>query len=88
MSTPADMIAKPKSSRAVTSVRILTWLTVALFLPAYVGFHRVCFPFYWLFELRFTTLWLGTAQTAKSMLPESRHLCSLHRERYCLVAVG
>jgi hypothetical protein len=30
------MIAKPKSSRTVTSVRILTWLAVALFLPAFL----------------------------------------------------
>jgi hypothetical protein len=34
MSAPTNLTAKPKD-RAVTSVRILTWLAVALFLIAY-----------------------------------------------------
>ncbi len=40
---------------------------------------------YELYELRFTTLWLGVPQDeAQSTFPESRHLCWVHREPYCL----
>jgi hypothetical protein len=36
MSTSADMIAKPRNDRGILSVRILTWVAVALFLPAFL----------------------------------------------------
>jgi len=40
MSTSTDMIAKPKSSRGVLAVRILTWLAVVLVIvePVPMGF--------------------------------------------------
>jgi hypothetical protein len=50
----------------------------------YVTFHGVCFPFYGLFELRFTTLWLGPAHAGQSTFPENRHRFSSHDEPYCL----
>src|SRR6185312_15509363 len=34
MNTPADIVPKPKSNRGVLSVRIFTWLAVALFFIA------------------------------------------------------
>jgi hypothetical protein len=36
MSASSDMIAKPKSDRGILSVRILTWVAVALFFPAFL----------------------------------------------------
>jgi hypothetical protein len=36
MSTSADLIANPQSNRGILSVRILTWLAVALFLIAFL----------------------------------------------------
>jgi hypothetical protein len=50
----------------------------------YVTFHGVCFPFHGLFELRFTTLWLGPAHAGQSTFLENRHRFSSHDEPYCL----
>jgi hypothetical protein len=36
MSTSTDLIANPQSNRHILSVRILTWLAVALFLGAFL----------------------------------------------------
>jgi hypothetical protein len=36
MNTPADLTAVPQNDRAILSVRILTWVGAALFLPAFL----------------------------------------------------
>jgi|SRR5215469_7825283 len=36
MSASADMIAKPRRDKGILSVRILTWLAAALYLPAFL----------------------------------------------------
>jgi hypothetical protein len=52
MSTSINLIAKPKN-RAVTSVRIFTWLAVALFLTAFLLVPRGITVFWSLYLLLF-----------------------------------
>ena len=47
--------------------------------------HGVCFAFVLFelsFELRFTTLWLGTAPAAQPTFRESRHRFAFHQKPY------